>query len=187
MEDKELQKLNEKKENIKKYISRLYNTTSVTAESNITEDLIKEVKKVSIEDLISLSTELDVFGKCVFHYRFPIDIRINIDYSKATEVVESERIEYRKKYRKKLNEMKLNPEEEYNKIILMACTLHVPINVEEDKEIDGETPVNMVEIDKNIEAQQSSNTENTAVSNDSVANDGIATVESFVESNTDNK
>lgn len=188
MEDKELQKLNEKKENIKKYISRLYNTTSVTAEANITEDLIKEVKKLGVSDLIDLSSEFDIFGKCVFHYRLPIDIRINIDFSKATEVAEGERIEYWKEYRKKLVGMKLNPEEEYNKIILMACTLHVPINVEEDeKEPDGETPVNMVEIDKSIEAQQSGNTENTAVSNDSVDNDGIATVESFVESNIDNK
>ena len=154
MEDKELQKLNERKENIKRCINRLYSTTSVTAESSITEDLIKEVKKVSIEELINLSKELDVFGKCVFHYRFPIDIRINIDFSKATGVPEDERIQYWKDYRKKLKGMRLNPEEEYNKIILMACTLHVPIKVEEDKEIDGETPVNMVEIDKNIEAQQ---------------------------------
>ena len=160
MEDKELQKLNERKENIKKYISRLYNTSSVTAESNITEDLIKEVKKVSVEELINLSNELDIFGKCVFHYRFPIDIRINIDFSRATGVPEEERIQYWKDYRKKLKEMKLNPEEEYNKIILMACTLHVPINMEEDKEIDGETPVNMVEIDKKIEADQNALTEN---------------------------
>jgi hypothetical protein len=32
-------------------------------------------------------------------------------------------------------ERKLNPEEEYNKIILMACTLHVPIK----DEIEDET------------------------------------------------
>ena len=117
---------------------------------------------MSVEELINLSSELDVFGKSVFHYRFPLDIRINIDFSRATGVPEDERKQYWKDYRKKLKGMRLNPEEEYNKIILMACTLHVPINVEEDKEIDGETQVNMVEIDKNIEAQQNEAIENNA-------------------------
>ena len=152
MEDREQRKINERKENIKKYINRLYTTTSVTAETNITEDLIKEVKKLSIDDLIELSNDFDVFGKCVFHYRLPIDIRINISFAKATEVLESERKTYWKEYKQKLKEKKLNPEEEYNKIILMACTLHVPINdeeeIEEEKVVDGETPVNLVEIDK---------------------------------------
>ena len=170
MEDRELQKLNERKENIKKYISRLYSTSSVTAEKSITEDLIKEVRKVDVAELVNFSSELDIFGKCVFHYRLPIDIRINIDFSKATGVPEDERIQYWKDYRKKLKEMKLNPEEEYNKIILMACTLHVPINVEEDKEIDGETLVNMVEIDKNIETQLNGTAGND---NNSTSENGI--------------
>ena len=74
MSDKEIQKLEEHKENIRKYIARLYATTSVTAEANTTDELIKEVKKVSIEDLIDLSKEFDIFGKCVFHYRLPIDL-----------------------------------------------------------------------------------------------------------------
>ena len=131
MEDRELVKLNMHKDHIRKYISRLYGTTSVTAEASITEDLNKEVKKVSIEDLIELSKEFDCFGRCVFHYRLPIDIRINIDFSKATTVPEEERLSYWKEYKEKLFGQHLNPEEEYNKIILMACTLHVPINVAE--------------------------------------------------------
>lgn len=133
MEDRELRKLNERKENIKRYISRLYNTSSVTAESSITEDLIKEVKKIDVVELINLAKELDIFGKCVFHYRLPIDLRINIDFSKATEVPECDRLLYWKEYKEKLKNTKLNPEEEYNKIILMACTLHVPINDEDSQ------------------------------------------------------
>ena len=152
MDDKELKKNSERKENIKKYINRLYSTSSVTAESSITEDLIKEVKKLDMNELISMASELDVFGKCVFHYRLPIDIRLNIEFSKATEVLENERILYWKEYKSKLSDRHLNPEEEYNKIILMACTLHVPINVEEENNDDssnGETPINMVEIESN--------------------------------------
>ncbi|MBR1455267.1 MAG: hypothetical protein IJ593_11610 [Lachnospiraceae bacterium] len=149
MSDKEIQKLEEHKENIRKYIARLYATTSVTAEANTTDELIKEVKKVSIEDLIDLSKEFDIFGKCVFHYRLPIDLRLDIGFSKATEVPENERKVYWREYKSKLKELRLNGEEEYNKIILMACTLHVPINDEdEEKENDGENPVNIVEIDK---------------------------------------
>ena len=151
MEDKTQHKLEEHKENIKKLINRLYLTTSVTAEASATEDLIKEVKKVSIEDLIDLSNEFDVFGKCVFHYRLPIDFRLNIAFSKATEVLENERKRYWKEYKEKLKEKSLNGEEEYNKIILMACTLHVPIKDEEEDveiEFNGEQPVNIVEIDK---------------------------------------
>lgn len=149
MSDKEIQKLEEHKENIRKYIARLYATTSVTAEANTTDELIKEVKKVSIEDLIDLSKEFDIFGKCVFHYRLPIDLRLDIGFSKATEVPENERKVYWREYKSKLKDLRLNGEEEYNKIILMACTLHVPINDEdEEKENDGENPVNIVEIDK---------------------------------------
>ena len=131
MEDRELQKINERKENIKKYIDKLYNTTSVNAEANITEELVKDAKKLGIEELSNLAEELDVFGKCVLHYRLPIDFRLDINFSKATEVIESERKLFWKEYKQKLAEKKLNPEEEYNKIILMACTLHVPIKDEE--------------------------------------------------------
>ena len=127
MEDKEIQKINERKENIKKYIDRLYATTSVNAEANITEELVKEAKKLGVEELTNMASELDVFGKCVLHYRLPIDMRLDINFSKATEVIESERELYWNEYKQKLSAKNLNPEEEYNKIILMACTLHVPI------------------------------------------------------------
>ena len=127
MDDKEIQKINERKETIKKYIDRLYSTTSVNAEANITEELVKEAKKLGVEELSDMASELDVFGKCVLHYRLPIDMRLDINFSKATEVIESERKLYWDEYKRKLSEKKLNPEEEYNKIILMACTLHVPI------------------------------------------------------------
>ncbi|MBR0039138.1 MAG: hypothetical protein IJP71_03960 [Lachnospiraceae bacterium] len=131
MEDRELKKIAERKENIKKYIDRLFATTSVNAESNITEELIKEAKKLGVAELTSMAAELDIFGKCVFHYRLPIDFRLDTDFSKATEVIESERKLYWKEYKQKLLAKNLNPEEEYNKIILMACTLHVPIKDEE--------------------------------------------------------
>lgn len=131
MEDRELRKIAERKENIKKYIDRLYATSSVNAEGNITEELIKEAKKLGVAELTSMASELDIFGKCVFHYRLPIDFRLDTDFSKATEVIESERKLYWKEYKQKLLERNLNPEEEYNKIILMACTLHVPIKDEE--------------------------------------------------------
>lgn len=131
MEDRELKKIAERKENIKKYIDRLFATTSVNAESNITEELIKEAKKLGVAELTSMAAELDIFGKCVFHYRLPIDFRLDTDFSKATEVIESERKLYWKEYKEKLLAKNLNPEEEYNKIILMACTLHVPIKDEE--------------------------------------------------------
>ena len=131
MEDREIAKLNVRKENIKKLIDRLYATTSVNAEANTTEELIKEAKKLGVEELINMSDSLDVFGKCVFHYRLPIDMRLNISFSKATEVIESERKLYWKEFKEKLKDKKLNPEDEYNKIILMACTLHVPIKDEE--------------------------------------------------------
>ena len=131
MEDRELRKIAERKENIKKYIDRLFATTSVNAEGNITEELIKEAKKLGVAELTSMAAELDIFGKCVFHYRLPIDFRLDTDFSKATEVIESERKLYWKDYKQKLLAKNLNPEEEYNKIILMACTLHVPIKDEE--------------------------------------------------------
>lgn len=131
MEDRELRKIAERKETIKKYIDRLYATTSVNAEGNITEELIKEAKKLGVAELTSMAADLDIFGKCVFHYRLPIDFRLDTDFSKATEVIESERKLYWKEYKEKLLAKNLNPEEEYNKIILMACTLHVPIKDEE--------------------------------------------------------
>ena len=141
MEDKEIAKLNVRKENIKKLIDRLYATTSVNAEANTTEELIKEAKKLGVEELINMSDSLDVFGKCVFHYRLPIDMRLNISFSKATEVIESERKLYWKEFKEKLKDKKLNPEDEYNKIILMACTLHVPIK-DEEPSIDEDQNIN---------------------------------------------
>ena len=145
MEDRELRKIAERKENIKKYIDRLYTTTSVNAEGNITEELIKEAKKLGVEELTNMAADLDIFGKCVFHYRLPIDFRLDTDFSKATEVIESERKLYWKEYKEKLLAKNLNPEEEYNKIILMACTLHVPIKDEEqisEEQVTDETTTN---------------------------------------------
>ena len=149
MEDKEIAKLNVRKENIKKLIDRLYATTSVNAEANTTEELIKEAKKLGVEELINMSDSLDVFGKCVFHYRLPIDMRLNISFSKATEVIESERKLYWKEFKEKLKDKKLNPEDEYNKIILMACTLHVPIK-DEEPSIDEDQNINQ-DYTQNIE------------------------------------
>lgn len=139
MEDRELKKIAERKENIKKYIDRLFATTSVNAEGNITEELIKEAKKLGVAELTNMASDLDVFGKCVFHYRLPIDFRLDTDFSKATEVIESERKLFWKEYKEKLLAKNLNPEEEYNKIILMACTLHVPIKDEEPTADDTTT------------------------------------------------
>ncbi len=144
MEDREIAKLNARKDNIKKLIDRLYATTSVNAEANTTEELIKEAKKIGIEELINMSDSLDVFGKCVFHYRLPIDMRLNTNFSKATEVIESERKQYWKEYKEKLKDKKLNPEDEYNKIILMACTLHVPIKEDEVNE-ETNTEQNLIQ------------------------------------------
>ena len=131
MEDKDLEKIEKSKEVIKKYIERLYNTSSVNAEGNITTELVKEVKKMDFVELSKLANEVDVFGKCVLHYRLPIDMRMNYEFSKATEVLESERKTYWKEYKEKLKGQHLNPEDEYNKLILMACTLHVPLNEDE--------------------------------------------------------
>ena len=149
MEDREIAKLNVRKANIKKLIDRLYATTSVNAEANTTEELIKEAKKLGVEELINMSDSLDVFGKCVFHYRLPIDMRLNISFSKATEVIESERKLYWKEFKEKLKDKKLNPEDEYNKIILMACTLHVPIK-DEEPSIDEDQNINQ-DYTQNIE------------------------------------
>ena len=154
MEDREIAKFNVRKENIKKLIDRLYATTSVNAEANTTEELIKEAKKLGVEELINMSDSLDVFGKCVFHYRLPIDMRLNISFSKATEVIESERKLYWKEFKEKLKDKKLNPEDEYNKIILMACTLHVPIkdeelSIDEDRNINQDNTQN-IENNKDI-------------------------------------
>lgn len=154
MEDREIAKFNVRKENIKKLIDRLYATTSVNAEANTTEELIKEAKKLGVEELINMSDSLDVFGKCVFHYRLPIDMRLNISFSKATEVIESERKLYWKEFKEKLKDKKLNPEDEYNKIILMACTLHVPIkdeelSIDEDQNINQDNTQN-IENNKDI-------------------------------------
>lgn len=144
MDERELKKINERKDNIKKYIDRLFATTSVNVESNVTEELIKEAKRLGLEELTNLASELDVFGKCVLHYRLPIDFRLDINFSKATEVIESERKLFWKEYKAKLLEKKLNPEEEYNKIILMACTLHVPINDECENEVKEDNEENEV-------------------------------------------
>lgn len=150
MDDRELAKLSVRKETIKKLIDRLYNTTSVNAEANTTEELIKEAKKVGVLQLADMASELDVFGKCVLHYRLPIDMRLDINFSKATEVIESERRLYWKEYKEKLKSKNLNPEDEYNKIILMACTLHVPIK--DDVPIDEENVEdNNVGTEQNIE------------------------------------
>ena len=142
MEDRELIRLEARKDNIKKLIDRLYATTSVNAEANATEELVKEAKKIGTEELAKLASELDVFGKCVLHYRLPIDMRLDVNFAKSTEVIESERKLYWKEYKQKLAAKNLNTEEEYNKIILMACTLHVPIKDDETESEDMNDSVN---------------------------------------------
>ena len=164
MEDRELAKLNARKENIKKLIDRLYATTSVNAEANATEELIKEAKKVGVDELVNMASELDIFGKCVLHYRLPIDMRLDINFSKATEVIESERKLYWKEYKEKLANKHLNPEDEYNKIILMACTLHVPIK---DEPNDVQDDTEAIE-DNNIETEDSIVAENNVETDDNV-------------------
>lgn len=132
MDEKELEKRNRIKENIKKHIDRLFSTTSVTAEESITKSLIEEVVKAERDLLIEIAKESDVFGKCVLHYRLPIDFRLDIDLSKASEVSELDRKTYWADYKIKLDSENLNPEELYNKKILMACTLHVPLKEEDN-------------------------------------------------------
>ena len=62
MVDKDLEKINENKLIIKKYIDRLYSTTSVNAEGNITEELVAIAKKLGVNELSNLASELGVFG-----------------------------------------------------------------------------------------------------------------------------
>ena len=152
MEEKELAKLNIRKETIKKLIDRLYATTSVNAEANTTEELIKEAKKIGVVQLADMASELDVFGKCVLHYRLPIDMRLDINFSKATEVIESERKIYWREYKEILKKKNLNPEDEYNKIILMACTLHVPIK--DDVEPLDDSATEDITIEQKIEPHE---------------------------------
>ena len=114
-------------ENIKKNIDRLYNTASITQEATYTQDLIREAEKVSISDLCTLAGTLNVFGKCVLHYRLPIEMRINKELSEATAVPDEEREKFWEEYKVKLASLGKGPEEEYDKKILMACTLHVPL------------------------------------------------------------
>lgn len=173
MEDRELAKINARKENIKKLIDRLYATTSVNAEANTTEELIKEAKKLGIDELINMSSDLDIFGKCVFHYRLPIDMRIDINFSKATEVIESERRLYWKEYKDKLKDKHLNPEDEYNKIILMACTLHVPIK-DEPSEVQNDNITTGDDLDTTNNASDNAGiTDNVEISSAS-GFDGLA-------------
>lgn len=121
------EKINNVCENIIKIIDKLRMTSSVNSESNLTENLINEIKKIDISDLIKLSKRLDVFGKAVLYYRLPIDYRLNKELSDATRVIEEERVSYYNEFKNELKSMNLNPEDEYNKKILMACTLHVPL------------------------------------------------------------
>lgn len=136
MEDRENRKIELKKATIMKLLDKLYNTTSLNQETLATEELIKEIKSLPREELISFTTELDVFKKCVLYYRLPINFRLDVEFANSVKVDESLRKKFWKEYKIKLHDQKINPEEEYNKIIMMACTLHVPINV---KEIDGNT------------------------------------------------
>lgn len=132
MEEKDLEKRNRHREDIKKYIDRLFATTSVTAEESITKSLIEDIKRVDRDLLIEIAKESDVFGKCVIHYRLPIEYRLDIDLYKASEVSELDRKSYWADYKIKLDSENLNPEEYYNKKILMACTLHVPLKEEDN-------------------------------------------------------
>lgn len=134
MEEKELKKNEETKESIKKLIDKIYNTMSINQETQATEDLNAIVKKADKNVLIELADTLDVFGKCVLYYKTPIELRLDINFINATRVEEDKRLEYWKEYKIKLKDKKFNQEEEYNKIIMMACILHVPI---EDKD-EGE-------------------------------------------------
>lgn len=132
MEDRELQKLNEQKETLRKLIDKLYNTISINQETNATDELISIVKKMDKNALIEFAQTLDTFGRCVLYYKTPIELRLDIDFINATRVEEDERLNFWKDYKVKLKDRNLNPEEEYNKIIMMACILHVPINDKEE-------------------------------------------------------
>lgn len=123
----EEEKINNICENIVKIIDKLRLTSSVNSEANLTENLVDEIKKIDINRLVEFSKELDVFGKSVLYYRLPIEYRLNKNLSDATRVLEEERASYYNDFKNELINMKLNPEDEYNKKILMACTLHVPL------------------------------------------------------------
>ena len=128
MEDVELLKIKNKIENIKKLINKLYTTTSVKVESTTLNELIKETESIPLEYLINLSNELDIFGKCVFHYKLPLEVRTIKEFFMATNTIEEDRIKYFEEYKLKLKDQHLGIEEEYNKIILMVCMLHIPYN-----------------------------------------------------------
>lgn len=114
-------------ENINKIIDKLRMTSSINSEMNLTENLINEIRKIDISKLIEFAKEFDVFGKAVIYYRLPIEYRLNKVLSDATRVSEEERIHYFDEFKEKIVNMNMNPEDEYNKKILMACTLHVPL------------------------------------------------------------
>lgn len=137
MDEKELEKLNARKAEIKRLIDKIYSTTSLNVETQATEDLIKEIKKLTHDEMIDFTKEQDVFGKCVLHYRLPIEMRMDVEFSKVSTVDEFDRKSYWVEYKKKLKGNSLNPEEEYNKIIMMACILHVPIKEEENTESEN--------------------------------------------------
>lgn len=134
MEDKELEKIEGTKAEIRKYIDKIYNTSSLTQEANATEEIIKLMKKLDDESMVALAESLDVFGKCVLYYKLPIEYKMNVNLTNASRVIESERLAYWKEYKQKLKELKWNVEEEYNKIIMMACILHTPIKEETEEE-----------------------------------------------------
>ena len=130
MDEKELLKIKYRIENIKKYINKIYTTNSINVETSALNDFIKEAEKVPIEFLVDLSKELDIFGKCVLHYKLPIEQRTNKELFQATLVSEDDRIKFFSEFKEKLKTQHLGPEEEYNKIILMVCMLHVPLDTE---------------------------------------------------------
>lgn len=123
----EEEKINNICENIVKIIDKLRLTSSVNSEANLTDNLVNEIKKIDINRLVEFSKKLDVFGKSVMYYRLPIEYRLNKNLSDATRVLEDERLSYYNEFKNELSNMKLNSEDEYNKKILMACTLHVPL------------------------------------------------------------
>lgn len=128
MEEFELSRIKNKIENIKKFINKLYLTTSVKVESTTLNELIKETDNLPYEYLIELSKELDIFGKSVLHYKLPLEIRTIKELYDETLTTEEDRINYFNDYKLKLKSQHLGIEEEYNKLLLMACMLHVPLN-----------------------------------------------------------
>lgn len=148
MEEKDIEKINKIKEDLKKCIDRIYNTTSLGAETTNVESICALIKKIEKDELIEFTSELDIFGKCVLYYKLPIEYRLMVEFINAARVSEGDRLLYWKDYKVKLKEQKLNPEEEYNKIIMMACILHVPI---EDEKIEEAINKLKEEADKQIE------------------------------------